>query len=144
MEDFNDLFNEFFGRGKKKKDNSDDLMKNFMKNINDFKPTEDDFDKINELGEPDKTEEFEEGGITFIRKTWFTEEGQFELVEGIMPVDPTELDGFKRNFNYSNPFGNAEEHINEEKPLEEQLQEAIEAEDYEKAAELRDKINSNK
>jgi len=81
------------------------------------------FDKT--LGAPDKVEHFKDGNLLFEKKIWHTERG--DLVK-IIVVDESEV-------------------VDEPeivKDLEEELKQAIEFEDYEKAAAIRDLIKKDK
>lgn len=137
MKTFDDLFNEFFKRNNiKPEDNLGDairdeakkmidMLSNFsqFQNIDDL---EDEIEKtIDSLGKPDKIEFFNEGEMFFERRTWHTPKG--DLVKLIVSDDPSLINTPKF-----------------EKPLEEQLKEAVENEEYEKAAAIRDKMNGKK
>ena len=127
-DELNSMFNEWEKRMRARKKNIDEnkesMFDSFISNIKYSTSLGDDFSKLKELGEPDEIEEFEEGGVNFIKKTWITEEGEYIMVETVL------IDG-------SNIFTGS-------KSLDEQLEEALENEEYEKAAELRDKIAEKK
>jgi hypothetical protein len=128
MENFDDLFNEFLG----KNEENDEFLTNEAKKIIDmidgFKNinpdgiyTGSELDKLddeldNKLGEPDKIEYSTDGEMYFEKRMWYKPLGV--IVKTLISDEPLEP----------------------ELPLEKQLQKAIEVEDYELAAELRDKI----
>lgn len=88
---------------------------------------------LSELGEPDEIETFTDGDITWEKHTWHTPTGSIGKVEikadfdGELPPDILSriMSGGSRK---------------KKKSLEEQLAIAIEEEDYEKAADIRDQI----
>jgi hypothetical protein len=129
FDDFESLFEKYFGKSKRSEIDSEELdsFAEMIEKLNDltdsfnltdggFEPDED------ELGEPDKVIFFEENGFSFQKTTWNVEGGQIVKVEMI-----------------SSP-------IDEPKQIshEEQLKLAVESEDYEKAAKLRDIIRDKK
>jgi hypothetical protein len=125
--EFDDLFDKYFN-------NNDDpfkRMRNLVNRLNDFESIDDNGGNPHEreLGEPDEVTEFNENGYTFRRSVWDTEGGSIVKVE--MVSSPLDI-GFtaKRDKNGLS--------------LDAKLKIAIENEDYEKAAELRDKINGKK
>lgn len=85
------------------------------------------FDMEADLGKPDKVERFVEDGFTFEKKTWHKEKGDFVLVEMV-----------------ENPINVKKKHIVKQKSLEERLQDAINDENYELAAKIRDLIKESK
>lgn len=139
MESFNDLFENFFNRGKGKKDaknNTNNDINNIpeirkiidgLSNVNDITDMSDIMKNYTEkeLGEPDIIEQFVENGLNFERKIWNLEHGSLISVE-LIPGDTLKP---KTKLN---------------KSLEEQLKDAIDKELYEEAAKLRDLINKNK
>jgi hypothetical protein len=128
---FDDLFNEFFKNNESENKNFDeaknDNIKKLMDMLNDFghvsdynSPTELDA----KLGEPDKIERFEEDGFHFEKRTWNVYGGEIVCVAMLdIPLD---------------------EKPTKEKSLDEQLEEAIENEEYEIAANIRDLIKKEK
>lgn len=81
----------------------------------------------NALGEPDEIKHYTENGLYFQKRIWYTKEGA--IIETLMSDDP----------NYFGDMAIFEKKVTKpEKPLDLQLQEALEKEDYEKAAEIRD------
>lgn len=128
---FDDLFNEFFKNNESENKNFDeaktDNIKKLMDMLNDFghvsdynSPTELDA----KLGEPDKVESFEEDGFQFEKRIWYVPGGEIVCVAMLdIPLNekPTKV-----------------------KTLDEQLEEAIENEDYEIAANIRDAIKKEK
>jgi len=121
---FDDLYNEFFSDNpneKKSYDKNDarlvsikNLIESLGKNV----------DKAfeNSLGKPDKIEFYNKGEFFFEKRIWYTEDGQIEelivLEDNSMTIPP--------------PI---------KKTLKEKLDEAIENEEFEKAAAIRDEIN---
>lgn len=77
------------------------------------------------LGKPDIIEHYNEGNMFFEKRIWHTADGDF--IKLIATDDPSLI-----NLNQV------------QKPLEEQLTEAIEKEEYEKAAAIRDEIEQRK
>ena len=126
-DDLNEMFNEWERRMRARREQMDEDgeegTSGFMGNIN-LESFGDDFSMLDDLGEPDTIEEFEDGGVNFIKKTWETEKGEFVMVETVMDEQ-------------GNIFNNS-------MTLEEKLEEALEEEEYEKAAILRDKIADKK
>jgi excinuclease UvrABC helicase subunit UvrB len=135
MKTFDELFNEFFKRNdikpedkinnlKEEAKKMIDILTN-MKNIEeDIKNIDEEIEKSidEELGKPDKIEFFNEDNLFFERRTWHTENG--DLIKLLVSDDPT--------------FGKQPK---VEKSLQQQMEEAIQNEEYEKAAILRDKIH---
>jgi len=126
--DFDELYNEFFGG--KGKDDDDEMKraKKLIENLNNFDDADiDGFNPYeNELGEADEVHTFIENGYTFKKSTWNLEEGQVVKVE--MTSSPMDI-GFTPKKKLT---------------LEEKLSLAIENEEYEEAAILRDNINLKK
>ena len=111
--EFDVLFELYFGSKKK--------IKDLVKRITDIEIFD---NKIHEridvsdmdLGEPDETTQFKDGIFLFNKMTWYTDKGTIVKVEMV-------------NDEY-NP-----------KSLQEQLDEALLKEDYDKAIKIRDQIN---
>jgi len=132
---FNELFDEFFKRDNNSpKISLDDQIKDDVKKIIDILSQAKGSSSIDEsmeqqmdesLGKPDKIEFYNEGHMFYEKRTWNTPNGK--LVKLIVTDDPTLIEP---------PIP--------EKSLDEQLKEAVENEDFEKAAELRDKIGVKK
>jgi hypothetical protein len=120
-DDLNDMYSDWEKRMRERMRQRGEEGSSFMGDMSAFG---DDFSKLNELGEPDSIEEFEEGGVNFIKKTWKTEHGEYVMVETVM-----------------DEMGNI---FTGSMTLEEKLEEALENEEYEKAAELRDRIADKK
>ena len=129
FDEFESLFEKYFGKSKRSEINSEELdsFAEMIEKLNDltdsfnltesgFEPDEDD------LGDPDKVVFFDENGFSFRKTTWNVDGGKVVKVEMI-----------------SSP-------IDEPKQIshEEQLKLAVESEDYEKAAKLRDIIRDKK
>jgi len=132
---FDDLFNDFLKNNKPKKnqnqsrikneDSPNEELRNDIKNIIDMVTNlsgaidEEQIDS--KLGKPDKIEHYNEGNVFFEKRTWYMEQG--ELVKIVITDDPT---------------------LNlqpKTKTLQEELDEALAEEKYEKAAEIRDRMN---
>ena len=137
MKTFDELFDGFFGKYRKSKKNktvnpdepANDDVKKIIDILSEFNGEEDITSEEEQLfddalGKPDKIEFYNEDDLFFEKRMWYTDKGT--LVKLIIMDDPL----FKTAII--------------EKPLTEQLNEAIENEDFEKAAKLRDKINQKK
>jgi hypothetical protein len=124
--EFDKLFNEFFNRNSVKTE-----LEKVIKAIKKFKEINSDEELENEieneLGEPHSVETYEEDGLYFTKYMWHTSHGTF--------VKITASD--EPNVNLTTG-----KHKVKAKSLQEQLEEAIEAEDYLLAANLRDQINT--
>lgn len=131
---FDDLFNEFFKRNNiRPEDRIGDSMREHAKRMIDmltnFRDSIDD-DSIEkqideQFGKPDKIEFYNEGDLYFERRTWHTANG--DIIKTIMSDDPTMI-----------------RQAPSMKTLEQQLQEAVEKEEFEKAAAIRDEIKKRK
>jgi excinuclease UvrABC helicase subunit UvrB len=135
MKTFDELYDEFFGGDKPKKSkktnkdlNSKNLSEEMLKMIESLSKfreitnPDEQFEIDNEYGPADKVEFFTEDDLFFKRSTWVVEDGE------IVKLEVSDA-----------PF--QEEEI---KTLEELLQDALESENYELAAEIRDEMNKNK
>lgn len=139
MKSFDELFNEFFKRHNinpedKISDNLRDEAKKVIDILTKIKNLDEDLHSMDEeleksidddLGKPDKIEFFNEDNLFYERRTWHTENG--DLIKLIISDDPTLINAPKF-----------------EKPLQEQLDEAVADENYEKAAAIRDRMNPKK
>ena len=127
-DELNNMFNDWERRMRARREQmGEDFNEDkdsLMGNIKNITPFGDDFSKMKDLGEPDSVEEFEEGGINFIKRIWNTENGDYVMIETVLDDEGNLFTG---------PMS-----------LDEQLEEALEEEEYEKAAELRDKIAEKK
>tara|TARA_B110000211_G_C13773924_1_gene418760 strand:- start:119 stop:532 length:414 start_codon:yes stop_codon:yes gene_type:complete len=129
FDEFESLFEKYFGKSKRSEIDSEELdnfaeMIEKLNEITDsFNLTDSGFDPDeDELGEPEDIIFFEENGFSFQKTTWNAEGGKIVKVEMISsPIDRP------KSVNY-----------------EKKLKLAIEAENYEEAAKLRDKISSDK
>ena len=134
MNTFDDLFNQFFGGKRNKKNNEgkepldfnkakDENIKKLIEMISNMEEITDmeTAGQIDEqLGEADRVEYYEEDGMYFEKKTWKVVGG--EMVKVLMSDEPF---------------------VKKEEPtltLEEQLEEAVKNEEYENAANIRDLI----
>lgn len=135
MDLFDDLFNDFMNpkdkKGKKGKDVpfiSD--LKRLMDALSTFKTfdPEEGEEIQSQLGKPDEVQKFVENDMHFTRLIWNTPHGKFIKVVVTNDPDSFELPTYDE----------------EPKSLEEQLEEAVEAEDFELAIKLRDQINGSK
>lgn len=137
MNTFDELFDEFFneknekGKDKKKRkpkskheDFGDELssLMNTLSNFRQITDSDEQYEIENEFGDPHKIEFFEEEGLFFKRSIWEVEDGEVVKLEVS-----------------DQPF-----QVEELKTLEELLQDALETENYELAAEIRDEMNKNK
>lgn len=129
MENFDDLFNKFFGKKKKEEEKFiDKEAKKIIDMINSFKTingdgnyTGEELEKLDDeleikLGEPDEIEYSTDGEMYFEKRMWYNPLGV--IIKTLVSDEPLEP----------------------ELPLEEQLEKAVSVENYELAAELRDKI----
>ena len=132
---FDDLFNDFFNRKKIVSNPLHEEIKKLIETVANFKKVQNDakleqeIDK--ELGKPSTIEERIEDGLLYKKLTWFTPYGHFVK---IVVSDAEETDYVPKK-----PTRRVKE-----KSLEEQLKEAVEAENYELAIQLRDKIKKEK
>jgi len=139
MNEFDDLFNQYFG-GDKKKPTNDGINKiiNLMGKLNSggglggMNPDEE------KLGKADSTRTFKRDGIQFEESTWETEFGTIVRITTKEDIEFSE-DFFNRN---NIPFGrnNIKAEPVEELSLEEHLKLAVKEENYELAVEIRDLI----
>jgi len=135
MKSFDDLFNDFFNEQPNERKYTNPVheeIKKLMEALSSFKETEalDAEEMIANklginLGEPTSSEEIIEDGLRFTKLTWDTPNGRFVKI-----VVTDVLAG--------------ESNVENKKTLDEQLQEAVDNEDYELAIKLRDKINNLK
>lgn len=136
---FNELFDEFFNRSSIKNINDQisgiiNDMREDTKRISDIIANLKDMSSMDEiieeqldksLGKPDKTEFYSENGLFYEKRIWHTPNG--DMVKLIVSDDPSLLTPPQ-----------------ESKSLETKLEEALETEDYEKAALIRDEIKKSK
>lgn len=129
IDGFDELFDKFFGNRKNddKKNKIDDLI-NQLNNFKDI--TGKDINEDKELGEPDIVEQYTKDGVTYEKKTWDIDGGKIVKVE-IKSEKSNSITGLPTTIRPSR-F--------KQSSLEEQLEYAINIEDYEKAVELRDEI----
>ena len=130
FENFDDLYNEFFGGKKRKRDDHFDKMKELLNKLNNFEDLhgehmDNPYEK--ELGEPDEVTTYTEGPYTFEKKIWNLPTGQMVKVQMV-----------------STPFDDDRvgSGVKIDDTLEEQLASALSEERYEDAAIIRDKINN--
>lgn len=137
---FDELFNEFFNPRssfdafEKMREDAKKFFDSVFK-ASGISTNDDKFQKEVEkaLGEPDEIKHYTEGGLYFQKRIWHTKEGA--IIETLMSDDPS----------YFGDTAIFEKKVTKpEKPLDLQLQEALEKEDYEKAAEIRDLMNPPK
>lgn len=124
---FNELFDDFFNDEENKKlvNKIVDLTNLINKLSSSGKMDEEDIKQLDEtLGLPDKIEYIEENGVYLEKRIWNTDLG--ELIEIIVTDKPNLPEPPEYSINV--------------KSLEEQLNEAVSEENYELAADLRDKI----
>lgn len=132
---FNELFDDFFKRNNiKPEDKISDSAKTDAKKMIDMLTSSKNVDNIDEevekqidaeLGKPDVIEFFNEGEVFFEKRIWKTKNG--DLIKLIVTDEPTIKVA---------PVP--------AKSLEVQLQEAVDAEQFEKAAAIRDEIKKLK
>ena len=133
MENFDDLFNKFFGKKKEEDDFINKEAKKIIDMIDSLKHitpdgnyTGDELNKLDEeldtqLGEPDDIEYSSDGEMYFEKRMWYKPLGV--IIKTLVSDEPFEAINLKP-----------------ELPLNEQLEIAVNEENYELAAELRDKI----
>jgi hypothetical protein len=139
---FDDLFNEFFKRNspfgdfKTWMNDAESIFKMFGHALNDSfdESLEQELEK--NLGKPDEVRYFTQNGMYFEKSIWHTQNG--DMVKTVMSDDP-KVFGDNIEFEDENVPSKKKE-----KPLELQLEEALEREDYERAAEIRDLLNPPK
>lgn len=117
---FNDLFDDFFNKKKQPTKPSAKIILTKLQELQDINKIDEDLEHEIELslGTPDATELFNNDGVSFERKIWHTEDG--DIVKIVLLDEEIE------------------ERIH--KSMDDQLKEAVENEDYEKAAIIRDLI----
>lgn len=132
---FDELFNEFFKKNKVKpeqkiqdefKNEAMDLLNMLTGNLANNNIDEDIEKHFDEnLGKPDSIEFYNEGDVFFEKRTWYTDKGN--LVKLIVSDEP-----------------NLPPQEEKERDLETELNNALENEEYEKAAIIRDLIKKRK
>jgi excinuclease UvrABC helicase subunit UvrB len=137
---FDDLFNEFFGKKNNLFEDRSSKMRDEAKKIiemlENFSKTNGSIDENIErmmdqnLGVPDEVVNFQDGELFFEKRIWHTPTG--DLVKVIVTDKPFLNEKTKPTKKVS------------EKPLQQQLDEAVANEEYEKAANIRDLINPPK
>jgi hypothetical protein len=131
---FDELFNEFFKKNKVNPEQNiqDELKNEAMELLNMLtgnittnidEAMEQQFDE--NLGKPDSIEFYNEGDVFFEKRTWYTDKGN--LVKLIISDEP-----------------NLPPQEEKERDLETELNNALENEEYEKAAIIRDLIKKRK
>jgi hypothetical protein len=133
MENFDDLFNKFLGKDNENEDFLNSEAKRIIDMIDSFKNINPngkyigaeldklDYELDDKLGEPDDIEYSTDGEMYFEKRMWYKPLGV--IIKTLVSDEP--LGPIK---------------IKPEIPLQEQLEIAVESENYELAAELRDKI----
>jgi excinuclease UvrABC helicase subunit UvrB len=137
---FDELFNDFFNDDSKH--NIDDFKKEVSKMIESLKSFDDissidDMEKEMEkaLGEPDEIEYFEDRGLFVQKRIWHTLKG--DIIKMLVSDIPFEI-----NIEFKKPV--IEPKKQNIKSLEQQLQEAVNSENFEEAARIRDIITPKK
>lgn len=128
---FDDLFNDFFGRRRNDYSSINEELKKIMESLMTYKKVQNEMlgEAIqSELGEPDQIIDHVEEGMNFRKMIWNTPHGQFVKII-VTDVEETEK-----------PI----ERKKHSKSLEQRLKEAVDAEDYELAIQLRDEIKSSR
>jgi hypothetical protein len=118
---FDDLFNEFFKNNDLNEGNK--KMEMLMKALTTPFDSESRKNIDSTLGVPDEIQSFEENGLFIRKQIWHTENG--DVIKMVVSDIPFESEPKKLS-------------------LEEQLKEALDKEDYETAAKLRDEIKNKK
>jgi len=132
---FNELFDEFFQKNNiKPEDKLSDSVKADAKKMIELLTENKNVDNIDEkveeeidteLGKPDKIEFFNKGNVFFERRIWHTPNG--DIVKLLVTDEPT-----------------LKVAPTPPKSLKQQLEEAVEAEQFEKAAAIRDEMTKQK
>lgn len=128
---FDDLFNDFFGRRRNDYSSINEELKKIMESLMTYKKVQNEMlgEAIqSELGEPDQIIDHVEEGMNFRKMIWNTPHGQFVKII-VTDVDETEKPTQRKKHS---------------KSLEQRLKEAVDAEDYELAIQLRDEIKSSR
>lgn len=125
---FDDLFDEFLEGPRDIEDEAKRLIEMLVNAEEIVRDIDSDLEgeMDTKLGPPDSIEHYEDEGLFFEERVWNLSHGR--LIKVMVVDDPSKLP------NYVAP----------EKPLDEQLKEALEAENFEKAAEIRDKMETAK
>ena len=148
-------------------DETSEEMDGFMDRLNNHDEDSDMPNPMDELGEPDEIQEKEEGGMIFIKKIWHQPNGvdiilgEIRIDEEKGEMDPKQfsdiikklMGGYIESPPYHDSEGKKMKKMTFEEmmamnhpktktklTLKKQLEEALENEDYEKAAKLRDEI----
>ena len=154
-DDFDDLFEKYFGKPSKKqkkqtKSNNKNNNKGYfgpsdmsspmdLLNYIYSNPWASGYPKIDDLnlGKPDEHTTFTEDGVDYEKKVWHTKDGDIIQMSAKSNIEFT-----PEYFNTNNiPFGS--KLPKKELPLEKQLELAIKNENYEKAAKIRDMLNTS-
>lgn len=130
IDGFDELFDMFFGNNKNESSKSkiDDLI-NRLNNFKDV--TGEELNENSELGEPTSIEEYTKNGIIYEKKIWEINGGKIVKIE-IKEVKISDAIEIPINIKPTSRFNKAS--------LEDKLQYAIDTENYEEAARLRDEI----
>jgi len=116
---FDELYNDFFNKDNNKKSRKIDSLRTKLTDSSDVEK------EIKDLGKPDKIDFYNDGHLFFEKRIWHTKNG--DIVKIIVSDEPTlNMLSFK------------------EKSLDEKLADAVENEDFEKAAAIRDEILKNR
>jgi excinuclease UvrABC helicase subunit UvrB len=130
---FDDLFNDFFNRKRNDLTSVNEELRKIISSLMTHKRVENEMlgEAIqSELGKPDEIIEHIEDGMIFKKFIWNTPQGKFVKIV----VSDVEEEKQEKVF----------ERKKHSKSLEQRLKEAVEAEDYELAIQLRDEIKKNR
>ena len=139
---FDDLFNKFFkhnspfGGFKTWMNDAESIFKMFGHALNDNFDDSLEEEIQKNLGTPDEVKHFTQNGMYFEKSIWHTETG--DIFKTVMSDDPS-IFGDNIKFDGEEVLSKKKE-----KSLETQLKEALESENYERAAEIRDLLNPPK
>ena len=135
MNRFDEMFNEFFNNeDDSEEDDMESMMREEMSRMIEMMSNLQNYENFDEfletqmggkLGEPNEIEFFERDGESFERHIWFTKHGV--IIKDVYSDEEEPV------IEKSNRKG---------KPLQEQLDEAVAKEDYDKAAKIRDLISA--
>lgn len=135
---FDDLFNEFFGKRKNDITSINDELRKIIDSLMSYKMVQNEMlgEAIQEeLGEPDQIIDHIEQGMNFRKMIWNTPNGRF------VKIIVTDVEEENRVEKILQEVSERKKHS---KSLEQQLKEAVETENYELAIKLRDQIKANR
>lgn len=158
MKNVGDIIKDLFINKQESKNNKEEDINNLINMLSEFTDLNEESSAISEqlddkLGEPDEINRYTDGHLYYEEKIWENEEGR--IIKTSVSDEPfegqkyeykshEEMDEHFTFDEYTEIFDDSLAEIPVEKTLEEQLEEAIENEEYEEAARIRDLMNKNK